>query len=180
MVGARNPTVQRTRSLSEPEPGQAGLTLASWPVQALPGGRTTVARRGPPYAETKAPASSIGPLSQCPHPYGPRQLGQWRALVRQHHCRGFSLPYSSTRSRLVGRGRDMAILAHPTGRLYGPPCSFLVRKSRCPCLPSPSQQAPSGSAWVHEIKHDGYRPIARRDGKRPTRLRLVGKVSLDS
>jgi bifunctional non-homologous end joining protein LigD len=35
-----------------------------------------------------------------------------------------------------------------------------------PCLPSPSQQAPSGSAWVHEIKHDGYRLMARRDGNR--------------
>ena len=35
-----------------------------------------------------------------------------------------------------------------------------------PCLPTPSQKAPSGSAWVHEIKHDGYRLIARRDGNR--------------
>jgi bifunctional non-homologous end joining protein LigD len=35
-----------------------------------------------------------------------------------------------------------------------------------PCLPSPSLKAPSGSAWVHEIKHDGYRLIARRDGNR--------------
>ena len=35
-----------------------------------------------------------------------------------------------------------------------------------PCLPSPSQKPPSGSAWVHEIKHDGYRLIARRDGGR--------------
>jgi bifunctional non-homologous end joining protein LigD len=35
-----------------------------------------------------------------------------------------------------------------------------------PCLPSPSQLPPSGSAWVHEIKHDGYRLIARRDGNR--------------
>jgi ATP-dependent DNA ligase len=33
-----------------------------------------------------------------------------------------------------------------------------------PGLPIPSQKAPSGSAWVHEIKHDGYRLIARRDG----------------
>ena len=33
-----------------------------------------------------------------------------------------------------------------------------------PWLPSPSQKAPSGSAWVREIKHDGYRLIARRDG----------------
>jgi bifunctional non-homologous end joining protein LigD len=29
-----------------------------------------------------------------------------------------------------------------------------------------SQKAPSGSAWVHEIKHDGYRLVARRDGNR--------------
>ena len=35
-----------------------------------------------------------------------------------------------------------------------------------PCLPSPSQSPPRGSAWVHEIKHDGYRLIARRDGNR--------------
>jgi ATP-dependent DNA ligase len=35
-----------------------------------------------------------------------------------------------------------------------------------PCLPTPSQKPPSGSAWVHEIKHDGYRMIARRDGNR--------------
>jgi bifunctional non-homologous end joining protein LigD len=35
-----------------------------------------------------------------------------------------------------------------------------------PCLPRPSQKAPSGSAWVHEIKHDGYRLVARKDDKR--------------
>ena len=35
-----------------------------------------------------------------------------------------------------------------------------------PCLPTPSQKPPNGSAWVHEIKHDGYRLIARRDGNR--------------
>ena len=33
-----------------------------------------------------------------------------------------------------------------------------------PCLPTRSQKAPSGSAWIHEIKHDGYRLIAR-DGR---------------
>jgi ATP-dependent DNA ligase len=35
-----------------------------------------------------------------------------------------------------------------------------------PCLPSPSRKPPSRSAWVHEIKHDGYRLMARRDGNR--------------
>ena len=32
-----------------------------------------------------------------------------------------------------------------------------------PCLPSPAERPPVGPAWVHEIKHDGYRLMARRD-----------------
>ena len=32
-----------------------------------------------------------------------------------------------------------------------------------PCLPSPGEQPPTGPGWVHEIKHDGYRLMARRD-----------------
>jgi ATP-dependent DNA ligase len=32
-----------------------------------------------------------------------------------------------------------------------------------PCLPSPADHPPSGSNWIHEIKHDGYRLMARRD-----------------
>ena len=32
-----------------------------------------------------------------------------------------------------------------------------------PCLPSPGEQPPTGPDWVHEIKHDGYRLMARRD-----------------
>jgi bifunctional non-homologous end joining protein LigD len=32
-----------------------------------------------------------------------------------------------------------------------------------PCLPSPGEQPPTGADWVHEIKHDGYRLMARRD-----------------
>jgi bifunctional non-homologous end joining protein LigD len=32
-----------------------------------------------------------------------------------------------------------------------------------PCLPSPADRPPSGSNWIHEIKHDGYRMMARRD-----------------
>jgi bifunctional non-homologous end joining protein LigD len=30
-----------------------------------------------------------------------------------------------------------------------------------PCLPSPGEQPPTGPGWVHEIKHDGYRLMAR-------------------
>ena len=33
-----------------------------------------------------------------------------------------------------------------------------------PCQPSKAARPPSGSLWVHEIKHDGYRLMVRRDG----------------
>jgi bifunctional non-homologous end joining protein LigD len=35
-----------------------------------------------------------------------------------------------------------------------------------PCLPSPSKRVPIGSGWVYEIKHDGYRLMARTSGDR--------------
>jgi hypothetical protein len=40
-----------------------------------------------------------------------------------------------------------------------------------PCLPSPAKAPPSGPGWLHEIKHDGFRILARRDGAgvRPSR-----------
>jgi bifunctional non-homologous end joining protein LigD len=33
-----------------------------------------------------------------------------------------------------------------------------------PCLPSPAKAPPRGPGWLHEIKHDGFRILARRDG----------------
>jgi hypothetical protein len=33
-----------------------------------------------------------------------------------------------------------------------------------PCLPSPAERPPSGPRWIHEIKQDGYRMMARREG----------------
>jgi bifunctional non-homologous end joining protein LigD len=35
-----------------------------------------------------------------------------------------------------------------------------------PCLPTKAQRPPSGEAWLHEIKHDGFRVIARKDDDR--------------
>ena len=32
-----------------------------------------------------------------------------------------------------------------------------------PCLPSPAKQPPAGPGWIHEIKHDGFRIMARLD-----------------
>src|SRR6478672_3627271 len=39
-----------------------------------------------------------------------------------------------------------------------------------PCLPSPADRPPTGSNWIHEIKHDGYRLMARRD---PVGIRVL-------
>src|SRR5215831_14908754 len=33
-----------------------------------------------------------------------------------------------------------------------------------PCLPTKTTKLPSGSQWLHEIKHDGFRVIARKKG----------------
>jgi bifunctional non-homologous end joining protein LigD len=33
-----------------------------------------------------------------------------------------------------------------------------------PCLPT--KTLPSGSQWLHEIKHDGFRIVARKDAER--------------
>jgi ATP-dependent DNA ligase len=35
-----------------------------------------------------------------------------------------------------------------------------------PCLPTKTDKLPSGDLWLHEIKHDGFRVIARKDGDR--------------
>ena len=41
-----------------------------------------------------------------------------------------------------------------------------------PCLPSKVDRPPTGSLWVHEIKHDGYRLMVRRDGSHPHDARI--------
>jgi bifunctional non-homologous end joining protein LigD len=35
-----------------------------------------------------------------------------------------------------------------------------------PCRPTKVAKPPSGPLWIHEIKHDGYRLMVRRDGER--------------
>src|ERR1700730_6232693 len=35
-----------------------------------------------------------------------------------------------------------------------------------PCLPTSAAQPPSGELWLHEIKHDGFQVIARKNGYR--------------
>jgi len=45
-----------------------------------------------------------------------------------------------------------------------------------PCLPIKAPKPPTGAAWLHEIKHDGYRLMARRD---PVGIRLLTRNGHD-
>ena len=45
-----------------------------------------------------------------------------------------------------------------------------------PCLPRRALTPPSGRDWVHEIKHDGFRILARRQGDR---VRLLTRNGYD-
>jgi bifunctional non-homologous end joining protein LigD len=45
-----------------------------------------------------------------------------------------------------------------------------------PCLPSPAARPPAGNNWIHEIKHDGFRLMARRDA---AGTRLLKRNGLD-
>jgi ATP-dependent DNA ligase len=51
------------------------------------------------------------------------------------------------------------------------PAGFVV-----PAQPVEQPQPPAGPEWVHEIKHDGYRMIVRRDGDR---VRLYSRKAID-
>src|SRR5262245_60062725 len=45
-----------------------------------------------------------------------------------------------------------------------------------PCLSTETDKLPSGSQWLHEIKHDGFRIIARKTGER---MRLYSRPGND-
>ena len=45
-----------------------------------------------------------------------------------------------------------------------------------PCLPTKTDKLPSGSQWLHEIKHDGFRIIARKTG---AQVRLYSRPAND-
>src|SRR5262245_55841004 len=45
-----------------------------------------------------------------------------------------------------------------------------------PCLPTKTDKLPCGSQWLHEIKHDGFRIIARKNG---AQVRLYSRPGND-
>src|SRR5262249_31369392 len=49
-------------------------------------------------------------------------------------------------------------------------------RRRGSCLPTKTDKLPSGSQWLHEIKHDGFRIIARKTG---AQVRLYSRPGND-
>ena len=88
----------------------------------------------------------------------PRQVGHWEGMdllgcvvVDRVACSraGRAVNFRQCHGRPICGG-NMVLRTSPSG--------FIA-----PCLPSPADRLPSGPEWVHEIKHDGYRLMARRD-----------------
>src|SRR4051812_26512301 len=51
------------------------------------------------------------------------------------------------------------------------PAGFIL-----PCQPALAERPPAGPGWLHEIKFDGYRVIARKDGEQ---VRLCARTTSD-
>jgi hypothetical protein len=62
--------------------------------------------------------------------------------------------------------RDDLALVEASGSRYLAPVSMRTLPAGfiAPCLPMKAPRPPSGEAWLHEIKHDGF--VARKEGNR--------------
>ena len=73
-------------------------------------------------------------------------------MTPSHQVRSWAYSCDNVSGAIAGPIRwDMKIRCLPAG--------FVV-----PAQPIKASKPPSGADWVHEIKHDGYRLIVRRDG----------------
>ena len=80
----------------------------------------------------------------------------------------------------IVRKPSRAFQARPALPIY---CRNMLARPRtlpsgfiAPCLPTKAETLPSGGAWLHEIKHDGFRIIGRKDGER---VRLYSRPGND-
>jgi bifunctional non-homologous end joining protein LigD len=59
---------------------------------------------------------------------------------------------------------------------YPPMLRTLPAGFIAPCLPMTAPRPPSGPLWLHEVKHDGFRVIVRKEGER---VRLYSRPGND-
>jgi hypothetical protein len=101
--------------------------------------------------------SEMGQKPKLPH----RNTG-----VRSSAVNGHALWAVHLRAR-----RGFPLYPRMSLRPHTLPAGFIA-----PCLPTNTPQPPCGEAWLHEIKHDGFRVIARKDGKH---VKLYGRPGND-
>src|SRR5262245_61677510 len=93
-------------------------------------------------------------------------------LSRQAGRPGLATTPTGT-GRVMTRGVAVTVaqlyLVHMLQRTL--PAGFIA-----PCLPTKTDKLPSGSQWLHEIKHDGFRIIARKKG---VQVRLYSRPGND-
>ena len=71
----------------------------------------------------------------------------------------FRAALAETKSR--HRYSALMLMRSPLARERRRPAGFIL-----PCQPTLSDTVPSGPLWLHEIKHDGYRILARKVRRR--------------
>jgi len=107
----------------------------------------------------------------------------WRKPWLIRECSRFALIRIPTRETRTLKTRRL--LADKLGKglsysWYPPARDFCVISSQSfpafyePWLPSLADKPPTGAAWLHEIKHDSFRRLVRRDvaGVNPQQARL--------
>jgi hypothetical protein len=109
-----------------------------------------------------------------------RETRGGRGLAHPGQTVRFSPPWTSRRDRNalynvaaygwspVGPRYALLVLSRRANRGRTILCLMLRHRSFTlePCLPRPAKEPPAGPGWIHEIKHDRFRILARRDNGR--------------
>jgi len=136
--------------------------------------RSYLVTRRPAYpaSASASPLASDAEHQHCRDQHGCRDrnshfhTAHWRPPATTLHkvvkdtcgavVRRFKKDSGSVASRAIGRSHALAYRSAPPA----------FRRFHRTLLPTKATKPPSGPLWLHEIKHDGFRLIARKDGKR--------------
>jgi|SRR5271165_6863746 len=103
-------------------------------------------------------STAIGP-SRTEKPRTSRPSPALKRPPPRPRSAGFLLLSRSHRPALIYG--DMLWRISPKRSRRTPPAGFIL-----PCQPLLVDKPPAGVGWLHEIKHDGYRIITRKEGSR--------------